>query len=200
MTGEAPGAVGVTFAKGVLDDVAELTTPTPDSDQACKDEAEALKRRIAELLVECKGNPFIGELMGPGLHPELANCRRVRLGTWSARPAESLGGGVIRIVPGAQTTPAQRKTPKQQPVSEDDHLMRHSDRPLPTLGKAIRQLRERGGMTQEALARIACLTGRSLSAIETGKANPTWATVGDIAAALGVPVSTLAKAAERLEE
>lgn len=78
MTGKAPGAVGVTFAKGVLEDVAELTTPAADSDQAGKDEAEALKRRIAELLVECKGNPFIGDLMGPGLHPELANCRRVR--------------------------------------------------------------------------------------------------------------------------
>lgn len=37
-----------------------------------------LRRRIAELLVECKGNPYIGELMGPGLHPELASCRRVR--------------------------------------------------------------------------------------------------------------------------
>jgi len=53
-------------------------------------------------------------------------------------------------------------------------------------------------MTQEALATKANLTGRSLSAIETGKANPTWATVGDIAAALGVSVSTLAKTAERL--
>jgi hypothetical protein len=78
MTDQAPGSVGVTFAKGVLDDVAELTTPAVDSDQAGRDEAEALKRRIAELLVECKGNPFIGEPMGPGLHPELANCRRVR--------------------------------------------------------------------------------------------------------------------------
>ena len=78
MTGKAPGEVGVTFAKGVLDDIAELTTPAADSDQAGKEEAQALKRRIAELLVECKGNPFIGELMGPGLHPELANCRRVR--------------------------------------------------------------------------------------------------------------------------
>jgi len=64
MTGKAPGAVGATFAKGVLDDIAELTTPAADSNQARKDEAEALKRRIAELLVECKGNPFIGELMG----------------------------------------------------------------------------------------------------------------------------------------
>lgn len=64
--------VPVTFAKGVLDDVADLTAT------AAEDEAEALKRRIAELLVECKGNPFLGELMGPGLHPELVNCRRVR--------------------------------------------------------------------------------------------------------------------------
>ena len=66
MTDKAPGVVGVTFAKGVLDDVAELTTPA-----AGKDEAQALKRRIAELLIECKGNPFIGELMGPGLIPSL---------------------------------------------------------------------------------------------------------------------------------
>ncbi len=78
MTDKAPGTVGVTFAKGVLDDVAELTTVADDSGRADKDEAEALKRRIAELLVECKGNPFIGALMGRGLHPELANCRRVR--------------------------------------------------------------------------------------------------------------------------
>jgi hypothetical protein len=78
MTDKAPGKVAVTFAKGVLDDVAELTATTSESDRANKDEAEALKRRIAELLVECKGNPFFGELMGPGLHPELANCRRVR--------------------------------------------------------------------------------------------------------------------------
>ena len=78
MTDDASGKVPVTFAKGVLDDVADLTTTAAEDDQAHKDEAEALKRRIAELLVECKGNPFIGELMGRGLHPELANCRRVR--------------------------------------------------------------------------------------------------------------------------
>lgn len=77
--------------------------------------------------------------------------------------------------------------------------MRRSGRPQPALGKATRKLREKHGITQEALAAKANLTGRSLSAIETGKANPTWATVSDIASALGVPVSTLAKAAERLE-
>ncbi len=70
--------VPVTFAKGVVDDVADLTATTAENDRARKEEAAALKRRIAELLVECKDNPFIGELMGYGLHPELANCRRVR--------------------------------------------------------------------------------------------------------------------------
>lgn len=76
MTDEAAReGVPVTFAKGVLDDIADLTATTAGAD---KDEAEALKRRIAELLIDCKGNPFIGELMGAGLHPELAKCRRVR--------------------------------------------------------------------------------------------------------------------------
>lgn len=83
-----PGKVAVTFAKGVLDDVAELAATAVEADQASRDEAEALKRRIAELLLECNDNPFIGELMGPGLHPELANCRRVRfdIPTHKAKP------------------------------------------------------------------------------------------------------------------
>jgi hypothetical protein len=71
MTDAAAGEVLVTFAKGLLEDVAELTATTAEDSQAAKDEAEALKLRIAGLLVECKGNPFIGEPMGPGLHPEL---------------------------------------------------------------------------------------------------------------------------------
>lgn len=89
MTDKTPATVGVTFAKGVLNDVAELTAMAAGGDQAGDGEAEALKRRIAELLVECKNNPFIGELMGPGLHPELANCRRVRfdIPTHKANPA-----------------------------------------------------------------------------------------------------------------
>lgn len=78
MTDKTPDAVGVTFAKGVLDDVAELTATPAEGDQVDSEEANVLKHRIAELLIECKGNPFIGEWMGPGLHPELANCRRVR--------------------------------------------------------------------------------------------------------------------------
>lgn len=108
MIGKAPGAVGVTFAKGVLEDVAELTTPTADSDQAGKDEAEALKRRIAELLVESRSNPFIGELMGPASIPSWPTAagsdstsrptRRSHASAWStamnpptARPPSAIG-------------------------------------------------------------------------------------------------------------
>jgi hypothetical protein len=67
--------VVVTFAEGVRDDVASLIAA---ADKTEGTEVEDLKRCIAELLVECKTNPYIGELMGPGRHPELANCRRVR--------------------------------------------------------------------------------------------------------------------------
>jgi transcriptional regulator with XRE-family HTH domain len=78
--------------------------------------------------------------------------------------------------------------------------MRHSDRPQPALGKAIRQLRRERGITQEALGIDAGTTGRTLSLIERGHANPTWATVGDIAAALGTSTAELANLAERLKQ
>jgi XRE family transcriptional regulator, regulator of sulfur utilization len=77
---------------------------------------------------------------------------------------------------------------------------RQTPQPQPELGKAIRALRKKLGHSQESLAPKAGITPGTLSLIERGEANPTWGTVRQIAAALGVPVSTLAKAAERLEE
>jgi hypothetical protein len=76
MSGKADGGVPVTFADGVRDDVASLVASTDD--EAGASELLALKQRIAELLVECKANLYLGELMGSGRHPELAGCRRVR--------------------------------------------------------------------------------------------------------------------------
>jgi transcriptional regulator with XRE-family HTH domain len=67
------------------------------------------------------------------------------------------------------------------------------------LGEAIRALRSKRGDSQEKLAQAAGITPNMLSLIERGEGNPSWVTVRGIAAALGVPVSTLAKAAERLE-
>jgi transcriptional regulator with XRE-family HTH domain len=77
--------------------------------------------------------------------------------------------------------------------------MRHSSRPQPGLGIAIRQLREKKQETQEALAERAGIAVPTLSHIEAGHANPTWATARDIAAALGVSISELAKLSEKQE-
>jgi XRE family aerobic/anaerobic benzoate catabolism transcriptional regulator len=74
--------------------------------------------------------------------------------------------------------------------------MRRSDQPQPALGKAIRQLREERGMTQEALAQEAGITVGHMSMIERGHSNPTWATVRGIARACGVSLADIARAAE----
>ncbi len=75
--------------------------------------------------------------------------------------------------------------------------MRHSERPQPALGKAIRQLRQKRGLTQVALGEKAGITGRSLSLIERGHANPTWGTVKSIAEALDVSMGELGRLADK---
>jgi transcriptional regulator with XRE-family HTH domain len=78
--------------------------------------------------------------------------------------------------------------------------MRRSDQPQPALGKAIRQLREERGMTQEALAQEAGVTVGHMSMIERGHSNPTWATVKSIGAALNLTLAELASASADLED
>ncbi|HYI80908.1 MAG TPA: helix-turn-helix transcriptional regulator [Thermoleophilaceae bacterium] len=73
------------------------------------------------------------------------------------------------------------------------------DQPQPALGAAIRQLRNKRGVTQEDLAHDAGVTTGTLSLIERGKSNPAWGTVKSIAAALGVSVADVAKLAEKHE-
>lgn len=77
--------------------------------------------------------------------------------------------------------------------------MRRSDQPQPALGKAIRQLREERGMTQEALAQEAGVTVGHMSMIERGHSNPTWATVKAIAVALNVSLAEVAQTAGEFE-
>jgi DNA-binding XRE family transcriptional regulator len=73
------------------------------------------------------------------------------------------------------------------------------DQPQPAVGAAIRQLRDKRGVTQEDLAHDAGVTTGTLSLIERGKSNPAWGTVKSIAAALGVTVAEVAKLAEKHE-
>lgn len=65
------------------------------------------------------------------------------------------------------------------------------------LGKAVRHFRLGRDETQEALAHKAGITVGHLSKIERGHANPTWVTLEAIAVALELPVSRLAKQAEK---
>jgi XRE family transcriptional regulator, regulator of sulfur utilization len=68
-----------------------------------------------------------------------------------------------------------------------------SEQPQPALGRAIRQLRDQRGVSQEALAYEAGVTSGTLSLIERGLSNPTWGTVKGIAAALNVSIADLSK-------
>jgi transcriptional regulator with XRE-family HTH domain len=61
---------------------------------------------------------------------------------------------------------------------------------------AIRQVRERHDRTQESLAEAAGITERALSQIENGNANPTWATIRNLAEALGISMGDLAQLAD----
>lgn len=78
--------------------------------------------------------------------------------------------------------------------------MAPSEQPQPALGKAIRQLREKRGATQEAVAHDAGITAATLGVIERGLSNPTWATIKGITTALDVSMVEVARAAERLED
>jgi transcriptional regulator with XRE-family HTH domain len=67
------------------------------------------------------------------------------------------------------------------------------------LGRAIKQIRKREGLTQED---VACRTGYHLtwiSRIETQSRNTGWDTVKRVADALGVSLVEIAASAERIE-
>ena len=75
--------------------------------------------------------------------------------------------------------------------------MRRAANPQPALGAAIRQLRDKRGLTQEALAHQADITVGHLSMIERGYANPSWGAVRALADALNVSMTDLAKLADK---
>lgn len=76
-------------------------------------------------------------------------------------------------------------------------MARRSSNPQPALGAAIRELRSKEGMTQEALAQQAGITVAYLSSLERGHANPTWGTVERVAKGLGVSLAELVRLRER---
>lgn len=75
--------------------------------------------------------------------------------------------------------------------------MRRSTNPQPALGAAVRELRTKRKMTQEAVAQNAGITVAHLSGIERGHANPSWGAVVAIADALGSSMAEVGKRADK---
>ncbi len=65
------------------------------------------------------------------------------------------------------------------------------------LGRAVRTLRQKAGMTQEDLAYAAGLHWTYVGGIERGERNPSWENVVKLANGLNTTVSRLAAQAER---
>jgi transcriptional regulator with XRE-family HTH domain len=73
---------------------------------------------------------------------------------------------------------------------------RVSDPLLDAFGAAVRELRQRKGLSQEALAGIAEVERTYLTEVELGKRNVTLLNIGRLAVALGVGVGELMTLAE----
>ena len=67
------------------------------------------------------------------------------------------------------------------------------------LARAVRQLRNERGLSQEELAHRAGLTAGAVNAIEGARRNPTWGTVQAVAAGLDVSLADLAALSEKLD-
>jgi transcriptional regulator with XRE-family HTH domain len=84
---------------------------------------------------------------------------------------------------------------KRQVASSVKGVARPSS-PDPRLAEAVRELRQRADLSQEAVAHAAGLTVSAYARIERGEANPTWTTVAQIAQALHVSLGELGDAVE----
>jgi transcriptional regulator with XRE-family HTH domain len=67
------------------------------------------------------------------------------------------------------------------------------------LGHAVKARRQEIGITQEALANDTGLHQRWISNVETGKRNPSYASLRRLAAGLGLSASELLARAEQIE-
>jgi transcriptional regulator with XRE-family HTH domain len=77
--------------------------------------------------------------------------------------------------------------------------MPRQDDPQIGLSKAIRRLRKREQLSQEALGLACGIHPTWISHVESGRVNPTWGNVRRIAYGLRVPLPVLAALAEDLE-
>jgi transcriptional regulator with XRE-family HTH domain len=78
-------------------------------------------------------------------------------------------------------------------------MQRHPHEGQKALGEAIRSLRKKAGLTQDALGRRSELDGVHINRIEKGYVDPTYGNVRKIAKALEVSLERLAEEEARVE-
>jgi transcriptional regulator with XRE-family HTH domain len=77
--------------------------------------------------------------------------------------------------------------------------MSTAERPHPDLGRAIKEIREEAGLTQEQVAEAAGLHWTAISHLESGRRNPKYKTLKAVAKGLKVPRWYLMAREERIE-
>lgn len=77
--------------------------------------------------------------------------------------------------------------------------MSTTERPHADFGRAIREIREKAGLTQEQLAEASGLHFTEISHLEAGRRNPKLETVKAVARGLKVPRWYLVATEERIE-
>jgi transcriptional regulator with XRE-family HTH domain len=68
--------------------------------------------------------------------------------------------------------------------------------PDPALAAVVRKLRSERGLAMEALAARAGVTLNTISRLELAQSDPSWSTVRQVAAALGVSLAEFGEAVE----
>lgn len=76
----------------------------------------------------------------------------------------------------------------------------HRDVDLLVLGRAVRRMRERRGMSADELAGAIDIGRQRIDALETGHLDPTYELLLAVAEGLGIEPSALVTLAERLKE
>jgi transcriptional regulator with XRE-family HTH domain len=88
---------------------------------------------------------------------------------------------------------------RREVVVETVRAVARRTEPQLGLGAALREFRVKQGLSQEDLAHRASLHPTWVSHLESGRENPSWATVRRLATALNITLAELAARAEALE-
>lgn len=100
-----------------------------------------------------------------------------------------------------RTKGTAKKTKRPAALRQDPHGVPEGERALEAaIGREVRRLRERAGLTLQDLSGAASLSQGMLSKIENGGTSPSLATIQALSKALNVPVTALFRGVEEIRD